>query len=144
MHPKLSSKLAASGQAPAPKAFPGRNAGKQAAAHKPGPKPGPKPGSESDSVLIQRIRVVYRGDTERHIELLRRAGLLGDYAPPPPQDSRAKPQAQGQSEAKRAPKADPDPLFPLTDVAKAPDKPFTLPEENEVARRIQMAMSSTD
>ena len=140
MHPKLSSKLASSGQAPTSKAHLGASAGKRAAA----PKPGPKPGSESDSVLIQRIRVVYRGDTERHLELLRRAGLLGDYAPPPPMEKKTAPPAQGPEQGKKTPKADPDPLFPLTDVSKAPDKPFTLPEENEVARRIQMALSSTD
>ena len=132
MHPNLAAKLSSSGQAPASKSSPDLNARNQATAA--------QARAESDSVLIQRIRVVYRGDIEHHLGLLRRAGLLQGAAPAPQADAKAQPQPEAKAKSGK----DPDPLFPPSDAAKAPEKPFTLPEENEVARRIQMAMSSAD
>ncbi len=128
MHPNLAAKLSASGAAPASK--------KQKSGEESAPRPTPpatpaNKGPVSDSVLVQQVRAVYRGDIDKHVALMRTAGLLQAAAAPKPE-----PKAERKSEPEQ------DSLFPLDDQAAKPDKPFTFPDESEVARRIQMALSA--
>ncbi len=110
MHPKLGDKLATPGKPPMAAAQPNAAAGDEAA-------------TISDTALVQAVHAVYRGDTDRHLGLLRQSGLLAGAVAG---------KRVGSSVSSAA---------PLKAVPKEPNKQPKPSGKSEVARRIQKALS---
>lgn len=110
MRPKLGDKPATPGKPPATVAQPNGTAAADTA-------------SISDTALVQAVHAVYRGDTERHLGLLRQSGLLAGAI------AGKVPGLKGESAG------------PLKAVSKEPNKPPKPSGKSEVARRIQKALS---
>ncbi|WP_299617281.1 hypothetical protein [Pelagibius sp.] len=111
MHPKLGDKLATPGNPP------------MAAAQPNGAAVGDETATISDTALVQAVHAVYRGDTDRHLGLLRQSGLLAGAAAG---------KSAGSSVGSSA---------PLKAVPKEPNKQPKPSGKSEVARRIQKALS---
>ncbi len=110
MHPKLGEKPAHPGKLPMAAAQPNGAAGDETA-------------TISDTALVQAVHAVYRGDTDRHLGLLRQSGLLAGAV-------------VGKSAVSSV-----GPAAPLKAVPKASDKQPKPSGKSEVARRIQKALS---
>ena len=111
MRPKLGDKPATPGKPPATVAQP---SGTAAAADT---------AMISDTALVQAVHAVYRGDTDRHLGLLRQSGLLAGAM------------------AGKAPGSKAEPAGPLKAVSKEANKQPKPSGKSEVARRIQKALS---
>ena len=110
MRPKLGDKPATPGKPPAMPVRPNGTAGDDAA-------------TISDTALVQAVHAVYRGDTERHLGLLRQSGLLARAVAG--QRSGSSAGAAGSMKA-------------MPNEANRQSKPSG---KSEVARRIQKALS---
>ena len=109
MRPKLGDKPATPGKPPATVAQPKGTAADTA--------------TISDTALVQAVHAVYRGDTDRHLGLLRQSGLLAGAI-------------AGKSRGSHAASVD-----PLKRMSKEPNKQPKPSGKSEVARRIQKALS---
>ena len=110
MRPKLGDKPATPGKPPAMVAQPNGTAAADTA-------------SISDTALVQAVHAVYRGDTDRHLGLLRQSGLLTGAI-------------VGKSRGSRS-----GSVGPLKTMSKEPNKQPKPSGKSEVARRIQKALS---
>ena len=109
MRPKLGDKPATLGKSPVTVAQPNGAAADTA--------------TISDTALVQAVHAVYRGDTDRHLGLLRQSGLLAGAI-------------AGKSRGAHAGAVD-----PLKRMSKEPSKQPKPSGKSEVARRIQKALS---
>ena len=110
MRPKLGDKPATPGKPPATVAQPNGTATADAA-------------TISDTALVQAVHAVYRGDTDRHLGLLRQSGLLAGAI-------------AGKGRGSHAGSVD-----PLKRLSKESSKQTKPSGKTEVARRIQKALS---
>ena len=110
MRPKLGDKPATPGKPPVTVAQPNGAAAAETA-------------TISDTALVQAVHAVYRGDTDRHLGLLRQSGLLAGAI-------------VGKSRGSHAASID-----PLKRMSKEPSKQPKPSGKSEVARRIQKALS---
>ena len=110
MRPKLGDKPATPGKPPAVVAQPNGTAAADTA-------------TITDTALVQAVHAVYRGDTQRHLGLLRQSGLLAGVV-------------AGKGPGSQIGSAD-----PLKAMSKQSGKPAKPSGKSEVARRIQKALS---
>ena len=109
MRPKLGDKPATPGKPPATVAQPNGTAADTA--------------TISDTALVQAVHAVYRGDTDRHLGLLRQSGLLAGAM------------------ACKVPGSKPGSTGPLKAASNEANKQPKPSGKSEVARRIQKALS---
>ena len=111
MRPKLGDKPATPGKPPAVVAQPNGTAAADTA-------------TITDTALVQAVHAVYRGDTQRHLGLLRQSGLLA-----------------GVVAGKGGPGSQIGSADPLKVMSKDSSKTAKPSGKSEVARRIQKALS---
>ena len=110
MRPKLGDKPATPGKPPVTVAQPNGAAAADTA-------------TISDTALVQAVHAVYRGDTDRHLGLLRQSGLLAGAI------------------AGKVPGSKPGSTGPLKAASNEANKQPKPSGKSEVARRIQKALS---